>query len=370
LFENQLSRLAKVQIPVVMAVIVLVSTIVHHLTTPIPSSMPILSFLSYDILVAVLIAPLLYHCLKTIGTVQGLLFFFTVSFFMGSLEALWVFLGKLGILGDAYNYPMGGLWFFGIPLYIAVAWFIWVYVLYILVRKLLTGAPLWKACLCGLMALCIDIWMDPSVVNSSLVSNSPNIWDWTQTNAPKLLTVPLYNFIGWFLSVATMVFVYEITWARIRTISQKARPFREICARLAGGWIIFVVGTKALQIGLEHLLPGLNLCTLGLKTGGTMTVVKTAMLFAVPSLIAACLVIAVLRAIYDKESRKDIWLVLGFAASVAVNLQTAYTLQMAFPGTYLIYLVVFPMLLPFMMMIWYLTRPSQRIVRADKSTTA
>lgn len=369
MLENQLSRLAKIQIPAVMAIIVLVSTIVHYLSTPTPAETPLLSLFSYDILVAVLIAPLMYHCLKTLGTVKGLLFFFTVSFFMGSLEALWVFLGKLGILGDAYDYPMGGLWFFGIPLYIAVGWFIWVYVLYVPVNKLIKGAPQWKACLCGLMALCIDIWMDPAVVNASLVSNSPNAWNWAQTNAPKLLTVPLYNFIGWFLSVATLVFVYEKTWARIGMLSRKAHPLREIFIRLIGGWIIFVVGTKAIQLGLEQLFPGLDLLTLGLKSGGTMTAVKTGLLFVVPLLLITSLVIAILRAIRDKERRKDIWLMLGFAATIAVNLQTAYSLQLHFPGTYLIYLVVFAMLLPLAMMLWYLTRPPEKIVSSEKILT-
>ncbi|MGC1376256.1 MAG: carotenoid biosynthesis protein, partial [Anaerolineales bacterium] len=242
MFETQLNRLVKIHIPLTMAAIVLVSTIYHYLTTPIPASTPPATLFIYDILAALFVIPLLYHCLKVMGTTQGLLFFFTVSFFVGGLEALWVFLGKLGILGDAYDYSGGGVWFFGVPFYIAVGWFIWAYVFYFLARQLFPQAsPLRVACLCGLMALCIDIWMDPSVVNSSLVTHSPNVWNWAQTTAPKIFTVPLYNFIGWFLSVATVVYVYEISWARIQAISQTdSHPFRWVFMRLIAGWIIFV----------------------------------------------------------------------------------------------------------------------------------
>lgn len=360
MFEIQLKRLVKIYIPLTLAIIVLSSTIYHHLTTPIPSSVPLITFLTYDILVVLFVAPLLYHCLKVMGTVPGLLFFFTVSFFVGGLEALWVFLGKLGILGDAYDYSMGGLWFFGIPFYIALGWFIWVYVFYFLVKQLWPQASSVKvACLCGLLALCIDIWMDPAVVNSSLVSDSPNVWNWAQTNAPKILTVPLYNFIGWFLTTATVVYVYEISWARVKTLRQTKHPFRQIFTRLAAGWIIFVVGTKIIQIALDLLLPNLDLWPLGLDISERLTVVKITLLVIVPVLIAVCLVVAIRRALREKESRKDIWLVLGFAAPLGVNLQMVYALQLAFPGTFLIYLVVFPLLLPLGMLWRYLTRPVQ-----------
>jgi hypothetical protein len=360
MFETQLNRLVKIYIPVTLAVIVCVSTIYHHFTIPIPPSVPLTTFLAYDILVILMIGPLLYHCLKVMGTVQGLLFFFTVSIFVGGLEALWVFLGKLGILGEAYDYPMGGLWFLGIPLFIALGWFIWAYIFYFLVKQLFPQAsPAQVACLCGLMAVCIDIWVDPTIVNSSLISNSPNIWNWAETNAPKILTVPIYNFIGWFLTVATVVYVYEISWAQIKTISLASHPFRQVFARLVAGWIIFVVGMKAIQISLNFLLPNLNLLLLGLEAGGRLTAMKVALLFILPVLIATCLAVAIQRALRNKESRKDIWLVLGFAAPLGVNLQMAYALQLAFPDTFLIYLIVFPMLLPLGFLLRYLTRPAQ-----------
>jgi hypothetical protein len=361
--ETHLNRLVKIYIPVTLAVIVLASTVYHHLTTPIPPSVPLTTFLTYDILVILLITPLLYHCLKVMGTVQGLLFFFTVSIFVGGLEALWVFLGKLGILGDAYDYSMGGLWFFGIPFYIALGWFIWCYVFYFLVKQLFPQAsPVKTACLCGLMAICIDIWMDPTIVNSSLVSNSPNVWNWAQTNAPKILTVPIYNFIGWFLTVATVVYVYESSWAQIKEVSQSSHPFRRVFVRLVAGWIIFVIGTKAIQIGLDLLLPNLDLLTLGLDAGGRLTAVKVALLFVLPVLSVMCLIVAGQRALRNRERRKDIWLVIGFAAPVGVNLQMAYALQMAFPNTFLIYLVVFPTLLPLGMLLRYLSLPTQASV--------
>ena len=356
MLDARLDRLAKIQLPLLIGVVVVVSTIYHHLTIPIPPSMPLTAFLTYDILVLLLVAPLLYHCFKVMGVVQGLLLFFTVVIFAGGMEALWVFLGKLGILGDAYDYPMGGLWFLGIPLYIAVGWFIWIHVFYFLVKQLFPRATLLAvSCLCGLMAFCVDIWMDPAVVNSFLVSNSPNIWDWAETAAPKLFTVPLSNFIGWFLIGAFVVYTYEISWGQIKTMS--SHPFRQVFARLAAGWILFVVVTKAIQIGLEALLPNLDLFPLGLESGGSLTPVQIVLLAITPILVVTCLVASIWRAVRDKESRKDIFLVLGFTATLGVDLQMAYALQLAFPSTFLIYLVVFPTLLPLGMLLYYLIRP-------------
>lgn len=99
--KMQSGRLAKIYLPLSFVAITLISTIVHHLSTPLPPNRSWAEMAALDVLVLLLIAPLLYHCLRTMGTTQGLLFFFTVSIFMGGLEALWVFLGKLGILAIA-----------------------------------------------------------------------------------------------------------------------------------------------------------------------------------------------------------------------------------------------------------------------------
>jgi hypothetical protein len=160
------------------------------------------------------------------------------------------------------------------------------------------------------------------------------------------------------LTVATVVYVYEISWARIKIISQtNSHPFRWAFVRLIAGWIIFVVGTKTIQLSLNFFLPNLDLWPLGLTGGGSLTALTIALLVVVPALIAVCLLIAVLRAMRNKENRKDIWLVLGFVGALAVNLQMTYTLQLAFPGASLVYLVAFPTLLPLGMLLVYLTRP-------------
>ncbi|HSD83207.1 MAG TPA: hypothetical protein VLG46_05090, partial [Anaerolineae bacterium] len=85
--------------------------------------------------------------------------------------------------------------------------------------------------------------------------------------------------------------------------------------------------------------------------------VKVVLLVILPAVIGACLAVAIRRALRNKESGKDIWLVLGFAAPLGVNLQMAYALQLAFPDTFLIYLIVFPTLLPLGMLLRYLSRP-------------
>lgn len=346
----QLDRLAKIYLPLIFAAIVLISTIARHLTTPIPAS-SWGGMIALDGMVAVMLAPLLYHCLRTMGTTQGSLFFFTISSFMGSLEALWVFLGKLGILGEAYDYTTGLLWFLGIPYNICVGWFLWLYVFYFLVKRVFPNASaLATALWCGLLGLCTDLWMDPVIVNFHLVSDASNLWSWTPTEAPVIFTVPLYNFIGWFLSGATAVYVYQISWSQFVSL-QKA------LARIAIAWVLFAVGTKAIQMGLSASLRGLELFPLGFEAGGALTPTKWALLLLVPILMAICLVVAIWRARLKKENRRDIWLLLGYYAALSFSLRMAYVLQTAFPRSSLVYLLAFPMLLPLGMLLYYLVKP-------------
>jgi hypothetical protein len=357
MFETKLRNLVKFYIPITLIIVVFISTIYHFLTTQISSFTPMKVSIFLDILVIVLIIPQLYHAIKVLGQMQGALFFFTVFVFLGSQEALWVFLGKLGIIGDAYDYTLGGLWFLGIPCFIANGWFIWTYVFYFLVKKTFSNAsPVVVALLCGLMALSIDIWLDPAVVNASLVSPTPDLWVWSKTNAPKILTVPLYNFLGWFLSSAMVIYFYEITWAQLNTISRSNHPFRKILTRFAICWIVFASVTKTIQMGLVHYFPNVNLWQLGLTTGGSLTLLKYTLIGIVPVLMVICLIIAIKRAISYTIYRTDFWLLLGFTASLAFNLKMAYALQFTFPNTYLICIIVISLSLPIGMLLHYLLR--------------
>jgi hypothetical protein len=357
--KMQRERLAKIYIPLSFAAITLISTIARHLRIPLPPNRSWAEMVALDVLVLLLIAPLLYHCLRTMGTTQGLLFFFTVSIFMGGLEALWVFLGKLGILGDAYDYTTGLLWFLGIPLTISVGWFIWMYVFYFLVQHVFPGAsPLSKALLCGLMGLCTDLWVDPAIVNFHLVSTGPNLWDWVPTQGPVLLTVPLYSFVGWFLSGTTVIYVYQIAWEMPERDGDRL-SLRTSLLRVAVSWIAFVVGTKTIQIALDAALPGVNLWPLMLETGGKLALPKTILLGVMPVLMLLCFGLYAWKARPNPAKRPDILLLLGYFAALGFNLNMAYRLQITFPGTFLIYLVVFPMLLPFGLLLYYLAVPAR-----------
>ncbi|MFZ6028741.1 MAG: carotenoid biosynthesis protein [Chloroflexota bacterium] len=353
--DNPIDRFARLYLPVAFAVVVAVSTLARHLTTPLVASRTWADMAALDVLVVLLVTPLLVHCLRTFGVTQGLLFFFTVSIFMGSLEALWVFLGKLGILGDAYDYTTGLLWFLGIPLTISVGWFIWMYVFFFLAQRLFPDAsPLNKALLCGLLGLCTDLWMDPAIVNFHLVSDGPNLWDWVPTAGPVMLTVPLYNFVGWFLSGATVVYVYQAAWGA--TAQDRQGSLRTALLRLALGWIAFVVGTKTIQIALDAALPGVNLFPLMLEAGGELGRGKQLLLAFVPAWILFCFGLYFVRTRQYAEKRGDILLLLGYFAALGVDLAMAYQLQVAFPQTYLIGLLVGAMILPLGLLTYYLAQ--------------
>ncbi|MBN1666086.1 MAG: carotenoid biosynthesis protein [Anaerolineales bacterium] len=358
--EKRLNRFARWYLPVIFTIVVVISTLTRHLTTALPASQTWANMAALDVLVVVLMTPLLIHCLRKMGTTDGLLFFFTVSIFMGSLEALWVFLGKLGVLGDAYDYTTGLLWFLGIPLTISVGWFIWMYVFYLLTQRIFPGAsPLSKALLCGLLGLCTDLWMDPAIVNYHLISTGPNLWNWTPTQGPVILSVPLYNFIGWFLSGATVVYVYQIAW---RSRGQPRLRLRTALLRVTVSWIIFVIGTKSIQLILDAALPGLNLFPLMLEAGSELSLLKKIMLGVVPAWMLLCFGLYIWQALRNPAKRPDILLLLGYFASVGFNLNMVYGLQTAFPQTFVVYLVVFPMLLPFGMLTYYLVSPTKTTV--------
>jgi len=348
--QRQLDRLTKRYLPLLLLACVAVTTVAHHLTTPLPPSLSIAGLLAFDALIALATIPLLYHCVRTLGTAHGLLFFYTSAVFTGCQESLWVFLGRLGVLGETYAFTTGFLWFFGLPANVCLGWFVWNYAGYFLVKSLFPDAsPIKIAALNGLMAVSLDLWMDPVTVNMHLVSHLPNFWNWAQTNSPTLFTVPIYNFWGWFFGVGVFTFIYETSWGRRGRAAAGKNLVLLYFLKLALGWAVLFIGVKIPQLLLETVIPGYTLCPLVFEAGHQPTLSTWLLLAIVPTLMLACIVVCL------RRSRKDWGLLFTYFFCILINLGMAYSLQLAFPGSPLIFLVIFPTCFPLGLLLYYLT---------------
>jgi putative membrane protein len=69
-----------------------------------------------------------------------------------------------------------------------------------------------RAIIGGLIAMGIDLWMDP-------VATSPEIMSWVWGKADFLLFfgIPIYNFIGWFL----LIFLFAILWEKLPQMEKR-----------------------------------------------------------------------------------------------------------------------------------------------------
>ena len=214
MLNPQVDRLAQRIMPITFCAIVILSTLYHFFAEPLSKSFSWKSSIEIDAFTLILIIPALYHSFRTMGRTLGLLFFFTITVFMSGLEALWVSLGKLKILGDAYDYTTGVLWLFNVPLMIGLGWFLWIYAYYYISNKAFSDkSPIFRSAACGLLCVCTDLWMDPSIVNFSYVSNGSNLWNWSVTKSPTIFTVPIYNFLGWLFAGTFLTYLFQTTWA-------------------------------------------------------------------------------------------------------------------------------------------------------------
>jgi len=354
--QTQLYKLTRRYLPALLLACVVVTTIAHHLTTPLPESLSVTYLLAFDILLILLTLPLVYHCTRALGTELGLLFFFTSAAFMGCQESLWVFLGKLGILGETYTFTTGLLWFLDLPVNVCLGWFAWNYVGYFLIKRVFpTASPIKVALLNGLLAVSLDLWMDPTTVNLHLVSDLPNFWNWAKTNAPTIFTVPVYNFWGWIVAVGTFTFIYDSSWGQKDSVEQRKQSIAAYFFKLVAGWVLIFVAVKLPQLVLETAIPSYDLCPLLFEPGNQPTLLTWALLAIVPALMLACVALYVRRAKRDRRTRRDGWLLFTYFSLILINLGMAYALQLAFPKTALILLVLFPTCFPLGLVIRYLT---------------
>ncbi len=73
-----------------------------------------------------------------------------------------------------------------------------------------------RATVGGLIAMGIDLWMDPVVTSPEMIS-----WVWAKGDLLLLFGIPHTNFVGWFL----LIFLFAFFWERLPGMEEQwGRP--------------------------------------------------------------------------------------------------------------------------------------------------
>ena len=123
------------------------------------------------------------------------------------------------------HYPGYLFWVGTVPLWILLGWFVFAMAAYIIFSDLLlpNRRIVVQAAAAGLFALNIDLMMDPAAVAN-------NLWVWL-SGSFRLLTVPLFNWVGWFL----LIFFYYIIAQKTIFSNQPMPVLSEVETRIFGG---------------------------------------------------------------------------------------------------------------------------------------
>lgn len=217
----------------------------------------------YESLVYILAAICIYHGFKTFGRWKTLLFFFGSFFYTGFEENIMIISGK--IFSDpvipgfpetyAFNYTNYTLWILAVPLVVYVAWFVVAYSAVHIATYIFKSGIVKQAALGGLIAMEMDMMIDPIAVRYSwwgwFAGEHDAIWILGQPGYD--FGIPISNFLGWFL----LIFLFAIYWKKI-TDKESKWGVRKTIIVFSLGLIPFLIATVIVVGGLTILVSGLN----------------------------------------------------------------------------------------------------------------
>ncbi|HUT54533.1 MAG TPA: carotenoid biosynthesis protein [bacterium] len=180
------------------------------------------------------------HAWKRIGLYRAMIFLGGSFVFTGVEESMWILLGRyhaeiqaaLGgptaqtaVMGPGsasmqgtYYFTRGFFWFLETPVMACLGWFFVAYSCVYVANILLPRAwVLWRAGLGGLLAVNLDLWLDPVQTSATFKS-----WVWVSPDAINIFSIPLSNFIGWFL----LIFLFALMFERLPAMEKKWGPAR------------------------------------------------------------------------------------------------------------------------------------------------
>ncbi len=213
------------------------------------------------------------HARRHYGFWMASCFLLGSFFFTGLEETLWILSGRFwgGMISNplgevaygTYWFTGGGMWFLETPISACLGWYYIAYASVLTAGKVFPGMPLLvRAIAGGLIAMLIDLWMDP-------VQTSPEFmaWVWGKGDVLLFFGIPHYNFLGWFL----LIFLFAIFWEKLPQMETNfGRPKATInffsiilivpflVLFFIWAWI-FVLGNVFALMGIEnaiHIPPG------------------------------------------------------------------------------------------------------------------
>jgi len=289
--------------------------------------------LGLDLFIIIICLLLFFHGVKTEGLETSLSLFLTAFIFFGGAEAFWVYIGKTDLVPHTYTYNIGYLRFLGIPFLIGSGWFIWVYAAYKLIVRGFAKHSIWvKSLLAGFFGLAIDFCTDPAAVNIQRASSGSAYWEWSVQNTQTLFTVPIYNFWGWFVSMFIVIFLYDQFWVKRKELN------RYLLAMVAI-FILSLLLIKVPRILADILFGEMHFLPIPFTEGGIISIDKIGMFAVIGIGILGLFILAI--------AHKRIWdwfFYTGFLGGLVYNLFLVFTLQKAFPTSWIIY-IVFPSIL-------------------------
>ncbi|MCD6570666.1 MAG: carotenoid biosynthesis protein [Deltaproteobacteria bacterium] len=177
-----------------------------------------LSVVLFNDVVMILLGLICYlHARRHFGFWMASCFLIGSFVFTGLEESLWILVGRfLGgsitnpigeVAFGSYWFTKGGLWFIETPVVACIGWFFIAYTCVLTAGKVFPKMNLLgRATAGGLIAMGIDLWMDPIATSPEIMS-----WVWGKGDFLLIFGIPLYNFMGWFL----LIFLFAILWEKL-----------------------------------------------------------------------------------------------------------------------------------------------------------
>ncbi|MDD1779116.1 MAG: carotenoid biosynthesis protein [Candidatus Helarchaeota archaeon] len=260
---DKFTRNFSIVILTILGICIAVSTIIHHLFPwifQVPavnpaylSTSPTIELIVMDIGSVIVALIVFNHSYHKYGLWRSLLFFSGSFIFTGLEEAMWILSGRFGLVFPSYFFTRGGLWFFEVPFYTCIGWFVVAYSCVFLAEKILPNRSIWlHAALGAFLAMDLDLWTDPVMVNLNLASAIPadsGMWVWSMTNTLTIFGIPLMNFLGWFL----VIFLFAILW-KIVPKQQERWGYRKTTLVFYGCVPILLAICLVVLSGIEILL--------------------------------------------------------------------------------------------------------------------
>ncbi len=200
-----------------------------------------------------------HHAWRRLGLYRAMLFLGGSFAFTGLEESMWILLGRYSqeiqvalpfaqeaALGEStqevsgtYYFTRGFFWFIETPVMACLGWFFVAYSCIYVARLLMPRARiLGRAAVGGLLALNLDLWIDPVQTHEALIS-----WVWAEQDPISIFSIPLSNFMGWFL----LIFLFALVFERLPNMVKRWGPakaaayFYGILLALEIGILLFFV---------------------------------------------------------------------------------------------------------------------------------